>query len=472
MPTLRYLLSLLLFIPLPSVAYNLNTWQPCHVANVSTRLECINIEVPKQTKGPGDSFSIHVIKVAASKSNINSDPLLFLAGGPGQAASDVIASVLPTFRRIQNQRDIYFIDQRGTGKSQPLFCATPIVDLLLQEVSSAQTIKETQDCAALLNDQLGFFSTEQAVDDLEFIRNQLNIPQFNLYGGSYGTRVAQVYMRKYPRSIRSVILDAVIPMNAAIGDFDASVNKSWLGLLNQCAEHSACQQAFPNLSERMQQTQETLKTAPEIELPHPTQGSIIEPKLNNLTFLSSIRSMLYHPSTRAMIPYLIKATSEEDYRPLLSQLSLAQNQRIANGLFLEIACNEDFYLWQQSEKQIFEFDHGVLAKQYKLMCEHWPKSKQGYSLDRSPVISDIPTLLISGEFDPVTPPSNGDEVAKGLSNHRHIVVKGAAHTALFHSCLSQSIETFIDSADVNRLDVSCLDDTQPYWFMTDINLIE
>lgn len=469
---IRFVVCFFCFTALPGFASSLNTWQPCHVENVSMRLECINIEVPKQTVGSGDTISIHVVKVAAAKSNVYADPLLFLAGGPGQAASDVVASVLPTFRRLQTQRDIYFIDQRGTGKSLPLFCAEPITDSLLLNYNTEQTIKETQNCAALLSDQLGYFSTEQAVDDLEFIRKHLSIPQFNLYGGSYGTRVAQVYMRKYPEAIRSVILDAVVPMNFAIGDFDASVNESWLGLLDQCTQHSACQQAFPNLDGLMLQAQATLAEAPAIDLPHPTQGQYIEPKLNNLKFLSSIRSMLYHPSTRALIPYTIKATSERDFRPLLSQLSRAQNQRIANGLFLEIACNEDFDLWQQSDKKTFDFDRGILAEQFKLMCEHWPDNKQNYALDRSAVKSDIPTLLISGEYDPVTPPSNAVDVAKGLSNHRHIVVKGASHTALFHSCLSKSIDKFIDSTDVSRLDANCLEDANVHWFMTDINLIE
>ncbi|MFQ3231589.1 alpha/beta hydrolase [Reinekea sp.] len=468
----RLFIGVLCLTALPSFANDTSTWQPCHVDNVSMRLECMTIEVPKQTQDPANTFSIHIVKVAAAKSNIYADPLLFLAGGPGQAASDVVASVLPAFRRTQTQRDIYFIDQRGTGKSEPLFCDEPIIDALLQEIGSNQTINETQDCAALLNDQLGYFSTEQSVDDLEFIRKQLNIPQFNLYGGSYGTRIAQVYMRKYPEAIRSVILDAVVPMNFAIGDFDASVNASWLGLLDQCSQHSACQQVFPDLAGLMQLAQETLSTATIVELPHPTQGNNIEPKISNLQFLSSLRSMLYHPSTRALIPYTIKATSEGDYRPLLSQLSLAQNQRIATGLFLEITCNEDFDLWQQSERTAYDFDNGVLSEQYQLMCEHWPKNKQNYAFDRSPVISDIPTLLISGEYDPVTPPSNAVEVANGLSNHRHIVVKGAAHTALFHSCLSTSIDKFIDSAEVDRLEVSCLEDAQPHWFMTGINLIE
>jgi pimeloyl-ACP methyl ester carboxylesterase len=265
-------------------------------------------------------------------------------------------------------------------------------------------------------------------------------------------------------------------MDLAIGDFAYSVNESWLGLVEQCRQNVACQARFPDLKHRLEQAKAQLDNAPTAKQMHPKTGEAISVQVDQIALLSVLRSMFYHPTTRALIPYTIEATSQADNRPLLAQMSMAQQQKLADGLFLEISCNEDFPLFLDSydplKQATLSFDNGRLTSKYKLMCEQWPNNQSRYALDRTPIISDIPTLLISGEYDPVTPPSYGERVAKGLSNGRHIVVKNAAHTALFHSCLAQSIDQFIDSADVNQVEVDCIADTPAHWFMTDANAIE
>src|SRR5271170_7256119 len=180
--------------------------------------DCGVLEVPENPHEPeGRNIHLHVARVAAINRRKQPDALFVLAGGPGQAASAFYASVAPAFERIQRERDIVLIDQRGTGASNPLDCAED--EERLYQASNAQILAATQRCLDTLRARArpAYYTTSLAVSDLERVRAALGYERINLYAVSYGTRVAQQYLRRYPARVRALILDGVVPPQLAVG---------------------------------------------------------------------------------------------------------------------------------------------------------------------------------------------------------------------------------------------------------------
>lgn len=461
-------LSLFALMTISSSALHAITWTDCHADYFSMRLQCAQITVPKDHRSPDDgSIQVHVIKVPAAKSNVHADPLVFLAGGPGQAASDTVAIVASSLATVQATRDLYFIDQRGTGKTDPLQCPEPNLDPLTIPSTLETVRQEVSACLAQIQTQLGHYSTRQFVADIDAIFETLGIAQINLYGGSYGTRVAQLYMRHYPNRLRSVVLDAVVPMDLAIGNFSATFSEAWLDVVSQCEQHAPCAEAFPDLPGDLRAARANAAEFSGTTV-HPRTGAALQPAITEQALLGSISQLMYHPITRPSIPYLVHAAANGDMRPLLASMSQAQQSEINSALYFDILCNEDIDLFV-ADNSPNQFDDGLLHRFIPEVCTLWPRTNNAWLYDRNPIDSDIPTLLVSGAFDPVTPPAFADTVAQTLTNSLHVIAPNGAHTAVFHSCLNDTVAQFIDQASVENLTYSCLDKPSTLWFQTDAN---
>jgi pimeloyl-ACP methyl ester carboxylesterase len=208
--------------------------------------ECGVLTVPENPQEPGGrQIGLHIARVGAISRRKQPDPLFVLAGGPGAAAGSFYASVAPAFARILRERDIVLVDQRGTGGSNPLDCAQP--EDLLGRAGDKEIIAATRACLASLvpRAQVAEYTTSRAVQDLDQVRAALGYERINLYGASYGTRVAQHYLRHFPARTRSVILDGVVPVGQPVGASTALDAEAALeDILQRCARDAACRDRF------------------------------------------------------------------------------------------------------------------------------------------------------------------------------------------------------------------------------------
>src|SRR5690606_4668082 len=181
----------------------------------SAAARCGWLTVPEDGNQPqGRSIRLHVAIIPALRLQPAADPLYIISGGPGQAASEMYLNMAPAFARIRRDRDIVVVDQRGTGRSQRLDCAFPDEQALTAADELQQT---TQQCIGSLPGDVRCYTTSIAVQDLDAVRAALGHARINLYGVSYGTRVAQHYMRRHPERVRSAILDGVVPADLPLG---------------------------------------------------------------------------------------------------------------------------------------------------------------------------------------------------------------------------------------------------------------
>ena len=450
------------------------TLENCHVDGIKAQVKCGKLQVLENyNKVDGEHITINFVVLPAIDNSDNKTPLMFLAGGPGQAAAELAAGLTHVFYEVRKTRDLILVDQRGTGASHPLQCEDATeqnVYALTPEDFSDQDIK---DCLENLTGDLSQYNSENAIRDFEAVRIALGHKQINIYGGSYGSRAGLVYMRMFPDSLRSVVLDSVGPIEVPIGLFGQSSARSFNLLLKNCQKEASCQQAFPQLEQEFQVLLTRLEAAPaHVKITHPRLGTQIKFVISKAKLLGTIRSQLYAVATRSLVPLVIHQAYLGNYMPLAGLVSQTEGgQGIYIGLLFNITCNEDYPRisstdFERDAKNDFGGDDSHFG--FKMACPLWPQYRPSEAFYK-PVAADIPTLILSGDLDPVTPPSNGEYSAKSLPNNHHIVVKNAAHTVAMSTCASDLINEFLTSLKPKSLDESCLDDVPDESFMTNLN---
>lgn len=467
-----------LFILLLSInAYGQNqqfTLENCHVDGIKSQVKCGKLQVLEDyNKVNGDKITINFVVLPAIDNSDDKTPLMFLAGGPGQAAAELASGLTNVFYEVRKTRDLILVDQRGTGASHPLQCsdaAEQNVYALTPEDFSVQDIK---DCLINLTGDLSQYNSENAIRDFDAVRLALGHQQINIYGGSYGTRAGLVYMRMFPESLRSVVLDSVGPIEVPIGLFGQSSARSFNLLLTNCQNESSCQQAFPQLKQEFQTLLARLEKAPEqVNIAHPRLGTQTKFVISKAKLLGTIRSQLYSVATRSLVPLVIHQAYLGNYMPLAGLIAQTEGgQGIYIGLLFNITCNEDYPRISTTDfERDANNDFGGNDSHFgfKIACPLWPKYRPSDAFYK-PVTVDIPTLILSGDLDPVTPPSNGEYSANSLPNNHHIVVKNAAHTVAMSTCASDLINEFLTTLKPKALDESCLADVPNESFMINLN---
>jgi len=280
-------------------------------------------------------------------------------------------------------------------------------------------------------------------------------------------------MRMFPESLRSVVLDSVGPIEVPIGLFGQSSARSFNLLLTNCQNESSCQQAFPQLEQEFQTLLARLEKAPEqVNIAHPRLGTQTKFVISKAKLLGTIRSQLYSVATRSLVPLVIHQAFLGNYIPLAGLIAQTEGgQGIYIGLLFNITCNEDYPRISTTDFERDannDFGGGDSHFGFKIACPLWPQYRPSDAFYK-PVTVDIPTLILSGDLDPVTPPSNGEYSANSLPNNHHIVVKNAAHTVAMSTCASDLINEFLTSLKPKALDESCLADVPNESFMTNLN---
>ena len=436
---------------------------PCQGEEGPTDAYCGTFKVfeNRETK-QGRQIDLRIVVLPALSRDVKPDPVFFLAGGPGQGAAELARGLRELFRRVQAERDIVLVDQRGTGKSHPLKCESESDTLKDVNENDLTGLDRLKKCMQGYNADLRLYTTPIAMDDLDDVRAFLGYDKINIYGGSYGTRAALVYLRQHEDRVRSVIIDGVAPPDMRLPLFFARDAQRALDLLlTDCARDPQCNAQYPNLSQRLRALVERLEKAPvKTRLTHPRTGIEDDVTVNAQLIAGTLFGSLYSPLAASLIPAIIERAERNDFQGMLAlamiNSGLADN--MALGMQLSVVCAEDFPritpddIAAQSKATIFG---GHLMEARMKACEFWPR---GTVPDNyyDPVNSSVPALILSGELDPVTPPGWGDIAAKTLPNSKHFIAPGTGHGVLGTGCGMRIIKEFIDEASAQNLDTGCL----------------
>jgi pimeloyl-ACP methyl ester carboxylesterase len=410
----------------------------------------------------GRKIDLRIVVLPALSSDFKPDPVFFLAGGPGQGAAELARPLRELFRRIQTDRDIVLVDQRGTGKSNPLNCRSQSESLKEINEPDQTGLDRLRRCMEQYDADLRLYTTSIAMDDLDDVRAYLGYDKINVYGGSYGTRAALVYLRQHEPHVRAMIIDGVAPPDMRLPLFFArDAQRAFDLLVADCAKDEECNTLYPNLADRTRALIARLEKAPvRTRLVHPRTGIAEDVTVNAGLVTGTIFGALYSPLAASLVPALIERAQHGDFQGMLA-LALsgeAAGDNMSLGMQLSVICAEDAPRIKPEEAEHETsntiFGKNLLATRMKA-CEFWPKGKVPADY-YAPVQSQVPTLVLSGELDPVTPPSWGAQVAKTLPNSRHLIAPGTGHGVITRGCGIRIMKNFIDSGTVQGLDDSCL----------------
>ena len=450
------------------------TIESCHVKGIRQQVQCGTFNTPENYTQPnGEKIDINFVVLPAIDSSQDNQPLMFLAGGPGQAAAELAAPIYKGFNEIRKTRDLILIDQRGTGKSHPLQCEDSLEIDPYTSIPEDFSITDIEQCLSQLSGELSQYNSENAIRDFDAIRAALGHQQVHIYGGSYGTRAGLVYMRMFPESIKSVVLDSVGPIEVPIGLFGKSAEQSFTKLLENCQNDIACAVQYPNLAKEFSEITEKLSLAPvTVEVAHPTLGTNTKFTISKDKFISSIQMQLYSMQTRSLVPLLVHQAYLGDFKPLAGLIAQGEGgMGIYIGLHFNIVCNEDLpkiSAEMKADDADNSFAKGMSLEMISKACSAWPKYQPSSDFYQT-VTADIPTLILSGELDPVTPASNGDKTDKSLPSSHHIVSKNNAHIVASTPCGINIVNEFLEKQIASELDTSCLQDIPDEAFMTGLN---
>ena len=453
--------------------------KPCTSSQGPSDAYCGTLDVwENRAAKAGRIISLKIVVLPALKQESSPDPLFFLAGGPGQGAAELAGLLQEPFRPIEASRDIVLVDQRGTGKSNPLECKSeqkendeddstddPVPAMLKRLHACLDSYKNKADVRQ--------YTTSIAMDDLEEVRQYLGYSKINIYGGSYGTRAAIVYVRQHPASVRSVVIDGVAPPDILLPLYLARDSQRALGLLfRDCENDAACAKRFPHLRDRFQVLLDRLTAHPEhVRYVHPRTGEEKELDAKRLTITGSLFAALYSPLTSAMLPLLIEQAEKGNFTGFLA-LGAAFDPTaatIAQGMHFSVVCSEDatqIAPGAVARETANTFLGAEVAEDRLKPCEFWPRGQVDAAyFENTP--SDVPALILSGELDPVTPPVWGRQIAAVWKNSKHIVVPNTGHGTWSSGCVLKLIGQFLDAGSAAHLDSSCINKIKrPPFFLT------
>lgn len=450
---------------------------PCNPANIDGEARCGKYDVYENRTGKtGRKISLKVVVLRALSATPAPDPVFWLHGGPGAAATDIVPGARGGFlEALRKNRDIVFVDQRGTGGSNPLKCDigdNPAdIQKFFGELFPIEKIKECREKLEKIAD-LRLYTTPIAMDDLDEVRDALGYDKINLVGGSYGTIAAQVYMRQHPEHLRTVFLGGVANTNIRQPlPFAKGAQQAINRLFEDCSADKVCSSAFPNLRREFDEVIARFdKGAVTAELINPATKQKQSVSIMRASFVEKLRMFLYTTTNARFVPLIIHKAFENDYIPF-EELALANNLGglMARGMYLTVTCSESvpFITEQDIKKETKEtFVGDYRVRVHIKACKEWVKGDIPKSYI-NPVKSKIPVLMVSGELDASTPPWLGAEVLKYFSNGRQINIRYYGHQ-IDTPCVWKLLSEFVNKGSAQSLDATCTEEIRRPPFATEM----
>jgi pimeloyl-ACP methyl ester carboxylesterase len=437
---------------------------PCRVPGLAEEVRCGRYEVYEdRAAGRGRRIPLHVVVLPARAPDPAPDPVFFLAGGPGEAATGAARMLADGWMR--QERDVVLVDQRGSGGSNPLRCRpeasgdTP--QGWLDGVFHVNRFRRCRNELARRAD-LRLYTTPMAVDDLDAVRRALGYGPINLIGGSYGTRTALVYLRRHPESVRSAILNGAAPPALTVPlPYARDAQRALDLLIEECARDAACGAAFPELRREYDVVIERLDRRPvRVAVRDPRTGEPAHVRLSRPAFSEAVRAMTYGVASARALPMLIHRAYGGDFS-VFAEVGVTATRGMLEaldmGLMLSITCAEDVPRIDPADIPRFTDGTGpgdVRVRGQMAVCGMWPRGEVGPDY-ADPVRAAVPVLVLSGTMDPVTPPEWGEEVVRYLPNALHVVAPGAH--IVRGPCIDLIQRRFLAAASVEGLDTGCVD---------------
>ncbi len=446
----------------------------------SLNLQCGWLTVPEKhanPNGPTIQLGVAIIKSGAPASG--NLPLVMLQGGPGGSTIETYLQLIPLDPRLKNlNRDIILFDQRGTKYSKPsLFCQEyydeTIRQLNLDITKTASNQQAQQALQACHNrfvsegiDLSAFNSLENAADVNSLVK-ALGYQQVNLYGVSYGTLLALHVMRQFPDILRTVTIDSVVPPQTNfIIQAPQSENRSLDAVFTSCASHPACSQTYPNLKQVFYNLVDQLnQNKIHITLTDFKTGKTYPALVDGDTFINVVVQMLYQTDLVPMIPRFIYDVRAGNYATLERILSLVVFDKSVNyGMYFSVLCAEDADFTPQQynlsglPKELVQAEQDS-ATEFLKTCGFWNVNQLSPAVD-APVTSSIPTLVLSGAFDPVTPPAYAQEAASTLSNSYFFEFPIGGHGEVTSGTCQDSIFIQFLNNPQQKPDATCINQQQ------------
>ena len=431
---------------------------------------CGTLTVPEdRADDTGRTIDVSFVVLPATGADPSPDPLLWMAGGPGDAASDAIPTGLSGLMEVNVDHDLVFVDQRGTGGSNPLTCpAFPGMD-------DEQGLKQgLESCLASLPGDPRFYTTAMFVDDVDQLLEALGYEAADLIGISYGTIAEQVMLQRHPERVRSMILLSGSPLTVPVYErMSGNAQAALDSVFARCADEPGCRAAFPDLAGDWRRLGSSLSQAPWV-LPAERSPTGQELRLDQVTLAGAMNSLLRSAATAADIPLVVHtlgaaADHPRDHAGALASVATAfaaamQEGGEQNMISYPFMCNEP---WARSrpgaladQRASFEYQSDVTAARWwEYVCSMLPPAPSTAVADDAPPASEIPVLILNGEADPIDPPSIMADAASLWPNSRRLVGPGQGHdigAATWTLCLSDLAARFLDQG-VDGLDTGCVD---------------
>ena len=442
--------------------------EPCGFATYDTKVLCGTFDVfEDRAAQAGRKIPLSIVVLPALDSKPAPDPVFFLSGGPGQGAAKIASAGEDSLMsHLRRQRDLVFIDQRGTGNSHPLNCN------LFSEHAVAQSYfdelfppEKVRSCHAALapSADLKLYTTSIAMADLDEVRAALGYDKINLYGISYGTLAALQYLRQSSKRVRALALAGVatpaakLPLHFAKGA-QAALDK----LIRDCAEEEGCHAAFPNLQADIAKVLAKLDNGPAtFVIPNPKSREGQSVKMSRGVFTEQLKNMLYNLPSASLVPLLIHRAARGDWTTfgrVVAGTSINALHAPAMGTYLAVTCSESVPFINENE--IARETGGTFMGDYRIRvhrqaCREWPRGEIP-AVYFEPVNSPVPVLMLSGELDGATPAQLGTDASRSLSNSRQILLRNTAH-GYASDCVKGIIAQFIAKGSAQELDVACAD---------------
>ena len=455
------------------------TFEPCSLAaegmSNSIEAQCTTLQVPENRADSGSrTIELSLAWVPASN-EAEPDPVFMIAGGPGQSAKESYPLVHAAFRDVRRSRNVLLLDARGTGGSHPLVCRNTEGDAAVTDGDGTEMSPDmdiardfAQRCAEALGAEsdLRFYTTSEHIDDIDAVRQAIGAEKINLIGISYGTRVAQQYAARYPASTRAVVLDSVAPNTLILGnEHAANLQTALMAQFARCRDIPACEKQMGDPTAQLKKVAAELRGGdlPSLSYRDMTSGEWKQevPTFGHLGLL--LRMYAYSPEAASTLPYILFEASSGRYEAMMAQASnmgRSLSEQIYHGMQLSVMCAEDadeFVAREEDRDSVLGTEFIEFAK---AQCSAWPRGTRDANF-RKPLAGDLPVLLISGEFDPVTPSRYADEVASSLPNSRALVLPGQGHSVIGIGCMPKLFAQFIETTDAKQLDATCLDRLKP-----------
>ncbi|HAE58621.1 MAG TPA: hypothetical protein DCG54_03700 [Anaerolineae bacterium] len=469
--------------PMPTIVYTpVYEVAPCPFDAPNASVNCGYLTVPEDRTGDPSRTIKLAVAVYRTRSENPAEPVVFLQGGPGAEAVNLSANAYHVLvSPFLSKRDFITFDQRGTGLSEPVLECDELTKMYLQDIrglidSSTRDLvyaNAFHACSGLMKGQgiqLRGYKTLESAADVRDLLAVLNYPQAHLYGASYGTRLAQVIMREYPEIVKTAILDSVVPLDTSLfANYSNSITSGLETLFSDCALDPQCNAAYPDLENTFWNLVKELDENPVTVTSSDYPTGLVTQTVTGETLINLVLGSIKSSRFIDTAPQTISRFKGGDFSTLVMQQSslLFMFDDFASGLFINMTCHEQVLSTtledaQTEANQLIIRDYAWLpfygdVEDVFKTCKSWGAAAPAYG-ENSPTISDIPSLIITGSYDPTTPPAYARQIAAHLSNSYYFEFPTLGHTptaADSSGCAMDIVQQFLDNPEVEP-DRACL----------------